>query len=160
MVRSNTNFNINDVVEISLEDLLHGTEMSPEVFLKNIPTISLPEDFEKNCMFKVDTKGLNPEDIRHPSREEIEWMASIEGFNPKKMKEVEISHHIVNAIEHDDFSAYDKEELKVINKWLKKYDFHSPLMCVDDSFEVEPYESICHVTGKKDFVVPVLVLKK
>lgn len=160
MERSNSNFNINDVVETSLEDLIKGTGLSVEEFLSQVPKVSLSKDFEERFMFKIDTTGLSPEDIRHPSREEIEWMASVEGFNPDKMIEVEIAHHIVNAIEHYDYSAYDKEELKIIKEWFKKYTFHSPLTCVDDCIEVEPYESVCHVTGKKDLVVPVLVIKK
>lgn len=160
MKRSNSNFNINDVVETSLEDLIKGTGLTVEEFLSKIPKVSLSDDFKEKYMFKIDTTGLSPEDIRHPSREEIEWMASIEGFNPDKMIEVEITHHIVNAIEHDDYEAYDKKEKKIINKWLKKYIFHSPLFCVDDFIEVKPYESICHITGKKDLVVPVLVIEK
>jgi hypothetical protein len=160
MERSNSNFRIENVIETPLENLIKGTGLTVDEFLSQVPKVSLSKDFEEKYMFKIDTTGLSPEDIRHPSREEIEWMASVEGFNPDKMIEVEITHHIANAIEHDDYSAYDKEELKVIKKWLKSHIFHSYVTCVDDFIEVEPYESVCHVTGKKDLVVPVLVIKK
>lgn len=160
MKRSNSNFNINDVVETSLEELIKGTGLTVEEFLNKVPKVSLSDDFKEKYMFKIDTTGLSPEDIRHPSREEIEWMASVEGFNPDKMFEVEITHHIVNAIKHNDYSAYDKGEIKSIKKWLKKYNLHSSLSCVDDFIEVKPYKSICHVTGKNDLVVPVLILEK
>ena len=53
-----------------------------------------------------------------------------------------------------------EEEIKSIKKWLKKYILHSSLSCVDDFIEVKPYKSICHVTGKNDLVVPVLVIEK
>lgn len=154
MEQSNSNFNIKNIVNPDIEDFLKGID------LDSIPVIHVSKEDMESIGFKIDKTGLAPTDIRHPSREEIEWMASVEGFNPDKMIEVEITHHIVNAIKHRDYGAYDKEEMKAIKKWLKKYEYHSSLMYVDDFEEVIPYESTCHVTGKKDKVVPVLILKK